>query len=92
NSPNYYGSICCLVESTTNKDFTGVVTAGHVFTYGDYLNYGGVLGQTQKRIALINDSPKAELYFQQMKFDQDIAIAELTDKTNLRENYISFNG
>ncbi|MGL1147973.1 hypothetical protein ACSTLC_24595, partial [Vibrio parahaemolyticus] len=20
NSPNYYGSICCLVESTTNKD------------------------------------------------------------------------
>ncbi|MDJ1505165.1 hypothetical protein [Xanthocytophaga agilis] len=90
NSPDYFGSICCIVESTTNNNFKGVVTAGHVFTYGDYFNYGGVLGQNQKRDVLLNGNPKATLFFQQMKFNQDIAIAELEDKSNLLNNYISF--
>lgn len=91
NSPNYHGSICCLVESETDSNFKGVVTAGHIFTYGDFFNYGGVLGQHQKRNVLINGNPKGTLFFQQMKFNQDIAIAELTDKSNLLSNYISFN-
>lgn len=91
NSPNYFGSICCIVESTTNNNFKGVVTAGHIFTYGDYYNYGGVLGQNQKRNVLLNGNPKARLFFQQMRFNQDIAIAELTDKSNYLNNYISFN-
>ena len=90
NSPNYFGSICCIVDSTTNPNFKGVVTAGHVFTYGDFYNYGGVLGQNQKRDGLINGNPKSQLFFQQMKFNQDIAITEITDKTNLLDNYISF--
>lgn len=90
NSPNYFGSICCIVDSTTNPNFKGVVTAGHVFTYGDFYNYGGVLRQNQKRDGLINGNPKSQLFFQQMKFNQDIAIAEVTDKTNLNDNYISF--
>ena len=90
NSPNYFGSICCIVDSTTNPNFRGVVTAGHVFTHGDFYNYGGVLGQSQKRDVLINGNPKSQLFFQQMKFNQDIAIAEVTDKTNLNDNYISF--
>jgi|694.fasta_scaffold116733_2 hypothetical protein len=90
NSPNYFGSICCIVDSTTNPNFKGVVTAGHVFTYGDFYNYGGVLGQNQKRDGLINGNPKSQLFFQQMKFNQDIAITEINDKTNLLDNYISF--
>lgn len=90
NSPKYYGSICCLVESSTNKNFKGVVSAGHIFTYGDYFNYGGVLGQNQKRDVLINGNSNAKLFFQQMKFNQDIAIAELTDQSDLLDNYISF--
>lgn len=91
NSPNYYGSICCLVESTTNPNFIGVVTAGHIFTYGDYYNYGGVLGSKQRREALINNNPGGSLFFQQMKFNQDIAIIELTDKSTFLDNYVSFN-
>ncbi len=89
-SRNYFGTICCIVDSTTNPNFKGIVTAGHVFTYGDFFNYGGVLGDKQRRDGLINGNPKSKLFFQQMKFNQDIAIAEVTDKTNLLDNYISF--
>lgn len=90
NSSHYFGSICCMVDSTTNPKFKGIVTAGHVFTYGNFSDYGGVLGDHQKRDGLINGNPKTKLFFQQMKFNQDIAILEVIDKTNLLENYISF--
>ena len=90
NSRHYFGSICCMVDSSTNPNFKGIVTAGHVFTYGDFFTYGGVLGENQRRDGLINGNPKSKLFFQQMKFNQDIAITEVTDKTNLLENYISF--
>lgn len=84
NSPTYYGSVCCLVSSVTNPDFKGLVTSGHVFTYGDFRDYGGVLRATQRRQALLNGNPSAQLFFQQMKFNQDLAIVELTDQASLR--------
>ncbi len=90
-TPEYFGSICCMVASTSNENFRGVVTAGHVFTYGEYHNYGGIVGPDQKRNALLNGNPKATLFFQQMKYNQDIAIVELTDTSNLHDNYISFH-
>jgi len=90
NNPNFVGSICCIVDSATNPNFKGIVTSGHVFTKGDFINYGGVLGQNKRRDTLINGFPKAKLFFQQMKYNQDIAITELIDKSNLLNNYISF--
>lgn len=92
NSPKYYGSVCCLIDSTTNPDFKGIVTSGHVFTYGDFRDYGGVLGQDQKRDGLLNGIPSTQLFFQQMKFNQDIAITEITDKANIPGDYLSFAG
>ena len=89
-SPTYHGSICCIVDSTTNPNFKGVVTSGHVFTNGDFIDYGGVLGENQRRDGLLNGNPKLKLFFQQMKYNQDIAIAEVIDKSNLFDNYISF--
>jgi hypothetical protein len=91
NSPDFYGSICCIVESTTNPDFRGVVTSGHVFTYGDYYNYGGVLSPNNRRDVRINNIPNARLFFQQMIFNQDIAIAEIIEKSNMLNNYTSFS-
>jgi hypothetical protein len=92
NSPNYFGSTCCIVESTTNPDFKGIVTSGHVFTYGDFLDYGGVLSQNQRRDGLLNGNPVTKLFFQQMKFDQDIAITQVVDNANLPTDYLSFAG
>lgn len=91
-SPNYYGSVCCLVGSTTNPNFKGLVTSGHVFTYGDFRDYGGVLGQDQTREGLLNGMPSTRLFFQQMKFNQDLAITELTDKAQIPNDYLSFAG
>lgn len=91
-SPKYYGSVCCLVSSTTNPNFKGLVTSGHVFTYGDFRDYGGVLGQDQKRDVLLNGIPSARLFFQQMKFNQDLAITEITDTAQIPGDYLSFSG
>lgn len=89
-SPNYYGSVCCLVDSTTNPDFKGIVTSGHVFTYGDFHDYGGVLGKDQTRDGLLNGMPSMQLFFQQMKFNQDIAITQIRDKADVPNDYLSF--
>lgn len=91
-SPSYYGSVCCLVDSATNPGFKGIVTSGHVFTYGDFRDYGGVLSQQQQRDGLLNGSPATKLFFQQMKFNQDLAIVEVTDRAKLPNNYLSFAG
>lgn len=91
-SPKYYGSVCCLVDSATNPGFKGLLTSGHVFTYGDFRDYGGVLGQDQARDGLLNGIPSTRLFFQQMKFNQDLAIAEITDKASIPDDYLSFAG
>lgn len=90
-TPTYYGSTCCIVASTTNPDFRGILTSGHVFTFGKFINYGGVLSQTQRRDALLNGNPVTRLFFQQMLSDQDIAITEVTDNANLPADYLSFS-
>ncbi|MCD6067905.1 MAG: hypothetical protein K0S33_2731 [Bacteroidetes bacterium] len=90
-SSNYMGTICCLVSPRDNPEFVGVVTSGHIFTHGKCIDYGGILSEEQKRNVLINFEPKATLLFQQMQFNQDLAIAELTNKSNLLKNYISFS-
>jgi hypothetical protein len=91
NSPQYYGSICCFVKSTTGNNFLGIVTAGHIFTYGDFFNYGGILSDAQKRTVYINNIPAGKLYFQQMKYNQDIAIIEIEAYENIFDNCISFD-
>ncbi len=89
-TPGYLGSICCIVSSTTNPDFKGVVTSGHVFTYGNNIDLRGILAPVQQRDVLINGKVKGKLIFQRMKFDQDLAIVQLNDQSNLMDNYISF--
>lgn len=91
-TPNYYGSVCCIVESLTNPNFRGLVTSGHVLTYGAYFNYGGVLGDQQQRPVCINGKPSGKLFFQQMKYNQDLAIIEVANTPDLQNNYISFKG
>ena len=89
-SPNYYGSICCLVQSNSNPDFKGIVTSGHVFTNGDFLDYGGVIDEAERRSALINGNAKAKLFFQQMTYKQDVAILQLEEAFDANSSYISF--
>ncbi len=90
NTPNYLGSICCLVDSTVNPAFKGLVTSGHVFTYGDFFDYGGILGPANRRSVLLNGKAFGKLFFQQMRYNQDLAIVELPANGNLLQNYISF--
>lgn len=81
-TPEYLGSLCCMVESGINPTFLGAVTSGHVFTFGDFKNYGGFLGT--KRGVNINRQNVAQLYFQQMKYNQDLAVVELSNKVNVK--------
>ncbi len=89
--PSYYGSICCLVESTDNPDLKGAVTAGHIFTHGDYFNYKGWVSGHNQHDALIRNIPKGKLHFQQMTYNRDVAIVELASHTDLFDGYMAFN-
>jgi hypothetical protein len=91
NSKNYMGTICCMVSSTTNLGFKGLVTSGHIFTCGEYFDYGGMLSAEQKRDTLLNGQTSAKLFFQQMNSQQDLAIAELADQSGLPATYKSFH-
>ena len=91
NSPTFFGSMCCLVRSNTNPRFLGLVTAGHVFTYGEFYDYGGVVGNNDRRSVLINGAPAGHLYLQQMGPDRDIAVALLLPPSDVLQNYISMS-
>ncbi len=91
-SPGYFGSVCCIVGSTSNPAFRGIVTSGHVFTYGNFMNYGGVLGPNQQRNGLLNGAPSTKLFFQQMNPTQDIAIVQVMNQANVPGDYLSFAG
>jgi hypothetical protein len=86
----YYGSMCCLVESITVPGFIGAVTSGHVMTHGAFSDYGGVLAGEQQRSALIDGQPDANWYFQKMRYNQDLAIARIYGENLIGNDYISF--
>jgi hypothetical protein len=89
-SPEYYGSMCCLVKSNEDPDFVGIVTSGHVMTQGIFSDFGGKIPDDRIDTALLNDNPDAEWCFQLMEYDQDLAIARLRNPQKLPEDYISF--
>jgi hypothetical protein len=90
-TPNYFGSICCLVDSVINPNFFGVVTSGHIFTFGNFIDYEGFVRENQATDALSNGSKIGKLYFQQMTPSQDLAIVELIGNTDLQNKFLSFN-
>ncbi|HMI06050.1 MAG TPA: hypothetical protein VK528_00785 [Flavobacterium sp.] len=89
-TPAYYGSVCCVVESTKVPGLKGVVTSGHVFTNGRYEDYGGPVNPSQATDTLINGNKKGKLYIQQMEYNQDIAIAANTAEDNWLPKHLSF--
>lgn len=91
-SPTYYGSVCCAIKSELYPDFKGVLTSGHIFTKGQYLNYNGYVTTNNIRNALSNDIPIGKLYYQEINPTQDLAIVELFDNSHFSDNFLNFNG
>ncbi|GAB4093467.1 hypothetical protein [Flaviaesturariibacter terrae] len=89
NSP---GSMCCLLRSTTRPGWRGLVTCGHVLTGGYFIDYGGVLGAERCTPVLLNGQTGGNWFFQQMRSNQDIAVAEVPADTNLLDGYHAFPG
>jgi len=91
-NPDYTGSICCMVKSTTDPNFFGVVTSGHVYSNGSFLNCGGLLNGSQKKNILIDGTKAGEWYLQLMNNQQDLAIAKLDSRPDINSAYKSFPG
>jgi hypothetical protein len=89
-SKDYKGSICCMVSSTTDKNFRGIVTAGHIYTAGNSINYHGVLNTIEQTDTLINDEIKGKWFFQVMNNIQDLAIVRLNSGVSI-DNFKSFS-
>jgi YbgC/YbaW family acyl-CoA thioester hydrolase len=91
-SPEYLGSLCCLVESTVNPNFKGVVTSGHIFTKGRFMNFDGIAVAEQTLTALSNHKSIGTVCFQQMTSSQDLAIVEIPPDSPLVNELKSFSG
>jgi len=90
NSVNYVGSICCLVNSKSNPLFLAVVTSGHIYTRGNFENFGGILSKAQRSEIIINGENSGNWYLQIMNNQQDLAIARLKADSNNDPAYRSF--
>lgn len=89
-TPNYFGSICCVVDSLVNPNFKGIVTSGHIFTNGEYIDYEGFVRQNQVKNVLSNGYVIGKLHFQQISSYQDLAIAELDKNSTIQDDCLSF--
>lgn len=82
NTPDFRGSICCLIESQINS-IKAVLTSGHVFTNGKFVDFDGFVNSDQAYNTLSNGNSIGELYFQQMIPNQDIAFVKLNNTTSI---------
>lgn len=92
NTSHYKGSICCQVESVVNPNFRGLVTSGHIFTRGEFVDFEGFVTEDLCFTTLSNQSIIGSLHFQQMTPNQDLAIVELNNPGNLPNQMLSFPG
>lgn len=90
NTPQFLGSICCLVESTLNSELKGVLTSGHVFTAGKFIDFDGFVSSNQAHDTLSNGNLIGELYFQQMIPNQDLAIVKISKATTIGSELMKF--
>jgi hypothetical protein len=90
NTPHFLGSICCLVESTVNSNTKGVLTSGHVFTNGKFIDFDGFVNSNQAFDSLSNGNSIGELYFQQMIPSQDLAVVKINSTTTIHNELMKF--
>src|SRR5438552_8003129 len=81
------GSICCIIE--TEDGVKMVVTAGHVFSKGNSINFGGELDISEQTPALINKKIGGSWFFQIINFKNDVALASINSFI-ADEAYVSF--
>jgi hypothetical protein len=89
NTPEFTGSICCLVRSESN-DVKAVISSGHVFTNGEFDDFDGLVGSDHAYPVISNGDTIGELYFQQMIPTQDIALVKLNDTTTIQSKLKTF--
>jgi len=86
---NNFGSVCCLVTSLDDKNFKGVITAGHVYSGGNATNMKGALDVADQRRVSINNTIVGKWIFQLIVNGLDMGIAALED-TNEDSLNLSF--
>jgi hypothetical protein len=91
-NPTYKGSICCAVRSSSDPDFSGVLTSAHIYSSGTYDDSSnGLLNEAQQKTVALNETNSGTWYLQVMSNEQDLAVARLTPNQPLDQNYKSFN-
>jgi hypothetical protein len=85
------GSICCLV---THKDSHNpmAVTAGHVYSEGNYKSRGGMLAKDEVKKFTLNSGGTGEWIFQLINSRNDLGVIRIDDNTQPSPTLISFKG
>jgi hypothetical protein len=89
-SPNFFGSICCILKSTTNANFTGLLTSGHIYSNGYLVDKRGELAPADQGSALLDQNAAGVWFLETINNQQDLAVIQLTNPPAPDVNYISF--
>lgn len=88
------GSICCVVKSKRNPDFLGIVTAGHVYTKGDFLtNNNTFLDASLQLEVAFNGIVRGKWFYKQLLDNQDLVVVKMDPGITVDhfEKLIAFN-
>ncbi|MET0571138.1 MAG: hypothetical protein ABWZ79_06905, partial [Pedobacter agri] len=78
--PSYFGSVCCLVRSKTDLSFKGVVTSGHIYSYGRYDDFhNGPLHPSLQTPVLLDGNIAAKWSHKMLNEQQDLAVARIDE-------------
>jgi hypothetical protein len=72
------GSICCIVESRRKPDFLGIVTAGHVYTKGEFLTDNNTfLDASLQSKVTFNGIVQGKWFYKQLLDNQDLIVVQM---------------
>ncbi|MGN8056001.1 hypothetical protein ACTJKN_07005 [Pedobacter sp. 22163] len=90
--PTYFGSVCCMVRSKTDHTFKGIVTSGHIYSYGRYDDFhNGILHPSLQTRVILDGDIAASWSHKMLNEQQDLAIAKIDDGLVEDPTYQKFN-
>jgi len=90
--PDYVGSICCAVKSSSSGNLIGVLSSAHIYTYGNYDdNYNGLLNSYQQKPIKLNGIEVGKWYLKIMNHNQDLGVIGLNENQQMDADYKKFN-
>lgn len=90
--PKYFGSVCCFVKSKTDPNFKGVVTSGHIYSYGRFDDFNnGELDDNHQTPVILDGQADGKWTHKMLNNEQDLAVVQIDKVAAEDSNLQKFN-